>query len=273
MTVKAHRRRSGGGTGSSRGSGPTSSPPGGLAEAVLHIQRTAGNQAVQRRLRDSPPSAFTELVAKQIEGLRTGDGLNAGTEGKRHDVMLLQRKLNDRLPGVALNTDGMFGPLTAKALHRVQASNDLPEEDVVSHDASLAVAEDGYYDVGRRVVWDPSFWAFGAMRTSTRKRQEVGINGKVEGFALLRPKEGDPDKLDITIRLAYTDLHGEAGGRSCDVENGQGTVMGEGTLKDGILTSYMYWINLDGRTKSGGHIHFTDGRGAIVGDLKDSPTS
>jgi hypothetical protein len=240
---------------------------------VLHIQQSAGNQAVQRQVTKSQPSAFTELVAKEIEGLRKGDGLNAGTEGKRHRVMLLQRKLNDRLPGVGLNTDGMFGPLTAKALHRVQANNMLPEQDVVDHDSSIAVAEDGFFDVGRRVVWDPSFWAFSAMRTPLKKRQEVGINGKVEGFAFLRPKDDDKDKLDITMRLHTVDLHGVAGDRPVGLENGQGTVTGEGTLKDGILTAYMTWINLDGRTPSGGYIHFDDGRGAVVGDFKDSPTS
>ena len=239
---------------------------------MLHIQRSAGNQAVQRQVTKSEPSAFTELVAKEIEGLRKGDGLNAGSEDKRQRVMLLQRKLNDRLPGVGLNTDGMFGPLTAKALHRVQANNMLPEQDLVDHDSSIAVAEDGFFDLGRRVVWDPSFWAFSAMRTSIRKRQEVGINGKVEGFAFLRPREDDKDKLDISMRLHSVELRGVADDRPVAVENGQGTIMGEGTLKDGILTAFMTWINLDGQTAAGGYIHFDDGRGAVVGDLKDSPT-
>jgi hypothetical protein len=270
MTAKTSRKRAGG-RGGPRPAG--SSPAGGLAGAVLHIQRSAGNQAVQRQVAKSPPSAFTELVAKEIQGLRKGDGMSFGTEDKRHPVMLLQRKLNDRLPGVALNTDGMFGPLTAKALHRVQEHKDLPIEDVVSHDASIAVAEDEFFDIGRRVVWDPSFWAFKALRTSTKQRQEVGINGKAEGFAFLRPKDDDKDKVEITMRLHTVDLHGVADDRKCDVENGQGTLVGDGVLKDGILTAFMTWINLDGRTPSGGFIHFTDGRGAIVGDFKDSPTS
>lgn len=241
---------------------------------MLHLQRTAGNQAVQRRLAtDPPPSAFTELVAKEIEGLKKGDGLDFGTEDKRSNVHLLQRKLNDRLPGASLNTDGMFGPLTLKAVHQVQERNELPKEDVISHDAAIAIAEDGAFDFGRRVVWDPSFWAFAATRTSTRRRQEVGINGKVEGFAFLRPKDDDKDKLEITMRLASVELHGVAGGRPVDVENGQGLLIGDGTLQDGILTAFMVAIDLHGQTPAGGFIHFVDGRGAIVGDLKDSPTS
>ena len=270
MAVKAHRTRSNGS--STRPSG-TSSPPGDLAGAVLHLQRTAGNQAVQRQITKSQPSGFTELVAKEIRGLRKGDGLDHGTEDRRSRVHLLQRKLNDRLPGVALNVDGMFGPLTAKALHRVQERHDLPVEDVVSQDASIAVAEDAYFDFGRRVVWDPSFWSFKALRTSTRKRQEVNVSGKVAGFAFLRPKDGDKEKLDITMRLHTVELHGEAGGRQCDIENGQGTLAGDGSVKDGSLLAWMNWINLDGQTPAGGYIHFTDGRGAIVGHFEDSPNS
>lgn len=272
MAMRTHGRRDSEHRGRSAAR-PAGAPQGGLAGAVLHLQRTAGNQAVQRRLASGPPSPFTELVAKEIRGLRKGDGLDYGTEDRKSRVHLLQRKLNDRLPGVALNTDGMFGPLTAKALHRVQERNDLPVEDVVSHDASIAVAEDGYFDFGRRVVWDPSFWSFKALRTSTRRRQEVNVAGKVAGFAFLRPKENDKENLDITMRLHTVELHGEAGGRQCDIENGQGTLVGDGSVKDGSLLAWMNWINLDGQTPSNGYIHFTDGRGAIVGQLEDSPNS
>ena len=61
-----------------------------------------------------------------------------GTWHRRERVSLLQEKLNERA-GAGLNPDGMFGPLTGKALTGFQLGGGLPPQERVDRSTAQAL--------------------------------------------------------------------------------------------------------------------------------------
>ena len=82
-----------------------------IAQRVLELQRSAGNAAVTRL-----------LDVQRADGEPGRRTLRQGSTGD--DVRELQSELNDRSDvTTALEVDGIFGPITAKAVRELQAAN------------------------------------------------------------------------------------------------------------------------------------------------------
>lgn len=112
---------------------------------LLELQRTAGNQAVQRLLGDvdellandpsadqasSVDTAPAPATADPVVGLKVNDGMTTETVGLRSRVQELQRLLNQAMI-TNLKIDGKFGPLTQAAVHDFQTGTDLSVTDEV----------------------------------------------------------------------------------------------------------------------------------------------
>lgn len=94
---------------------------------------------------DVEPDAGADLI-----GLQRGDGLEPGTEPARPRVMELQRRLNASMLA-ELAVDGLFGPLTGRALREFQESLREPQQefvDPVTAGALVGVAPPGFAPTG-----------------------------------------------------------------------------------------------------------------------------
>jgi peptidoglycan hydrolase-like protein with peptidoglycan-binding domain len=83
-----------------------------------------------------------EGSANPLVGLKRGDGLVFGTFERRPRVSLLQDKLNEQ-GGAGIESDGMFGPVTADALAAFQAERGLAVQDEVDADTADALTGAG----------------------------------------------------------------------------------------------------------------------------------
>lgn len=107
------------------------------AVALRQFQVTVGlleddtvDPATVRALETYAPEPDQPAAVSHIEGLQVNDGVTYGTWDRRPRVGELQERLSGA--GFPCKVDGMFGPMTAKALHSYQATSDLPQSDTVN---------------------------------------------------------------------------------------------------------------------------------------------
>src|SRR5262245_29443915 len=102
-------------------------PASGVAQELLTLQRTAGNRAVGAYLARAPVTAPKALA-----------------QGRRgNEVAALQSRLNQLSDvATALDVDGIFGPITAKAVREFKAKHSgLPAGASVDADTDAAISE------------------------------------------------------------------------------------------------------------------------------------
>lgn len=116
---------------------------GGTRAALTEFQGQRGlapgaevDQATADSLESGAAPGRSDLV-----GLRRGDGLDFGTEGRAPRVAKLQGKLNEKAQPCAV--DGMFGPETGGALTSFQGLNGLPEQELVDEPTAAALEGGG----------------------------------------------------------------------------------------------------------------------------------
>ncbi|MFD0862421.1 peptidoglycan-binding protein [Sungkyunkwania multivorans] len=88
---------------------------------------------------DTGEQFFNGSSLNSLLGIKRGDGLNFGTWHLRPLVKLLQRTLNKKIDSF-LAIDGMFGPLTGKALEKFQTVADITPKQLVDASTITALA-------------------------------------------------------------------------------------------------------------------------------------